>query len=103
MSERRWPREPDDRASSLGEAPTGGIGSALDVGLPRTPPREVLDALGVAQIVLDELAAVERHLSVHEWDGAPRVRVIEADGTVVQELSTVRALELLSGEGLSRL
>jgi hypothetical protein len=103
MSDRRWPSEPDDRASDFGDAPTGGNGTALDGGLPSTPPREVLDALGVAQIVLGELAAAERHLSVHEWDGAPRVRVIEADGTVVQELSTARALELLSGEDPSRL
>ena len=58
----------------------------------------MLDALGVAQLVLTELAAVDEHLRLDESGAKVAVRVVRADGAVVQELSTARALELLAGE-----
>ena len=88
--------------SDRGSASEPGDGDELSrdahLDLPKAPPREVLDALGVAQLVLAELAAVDEHLRIDERGARVAVSVVRADGELVQELSTAGALELLAGD-----
>ena len=67
--------------------------------MPATPPPKVLDALGYAALVLDELAVrgIGLRLDLAEEGRTVRVRVTRADGRLIQVLTATAALDLLAG------
>lgn len=74
-----------------------------ELSLPDVPPAEVLETLGTAQQVMAELAARELRFGVSEHQGQIRVNVVTSEGTVVQEIPTRDAVEILSGAPLPEL
>jgi hypothetical protein len=68
-------------------------------GVPATPPSEVLNALDGAQRVDQELSS--RGLSVSfdtQPDGGVTMRLLDTDGSVVNDLQPTQALAAISGD-----
>ena len=82
----------------LGRLEPGSRPGGPFVAMPAAPPPEVLEALGSAAIVLDELAVrgFGLCLDVTAESRTVRVRVTHADGRVVRKLAATAVLDLLA-------
>jgi hypothetical protein len=71
--------------------------------IPRTPPSEVLEALDVAQRVLQELSRSQTTLKIDLENGPGgrrlHIRVLDGNGELVREIPPRRLAAVLAGEG----
>lgn len=92
--------------SETGAARPGAFADAVAVQLsgaiPASPPDEVLDAMGVAANVHDQLAAEDRGLSftIDEQSGKVTVTVHNTDGKALFTVPASKALDIASGASL---
>jgi hypothetical protein len=75
--------------------------------IPQKPPNEVLQALDVAQRVIQELSKAQTtlHIELESGPGGKRVhiQVLDENGNLVREIPPKRLSAVLSGEGVQGL
>jgi hypothetical protein len=75
--------------------------------IPKTPPSEVLEALDVAQRVLQELSKAQTTLRIDLQSGPGgkqlHIQVLDGNGDLVREIPPRRLAAVLAGEGTAGL
>jgi flagellar protein FlaG len=92
-----------NRPSASGGTQTASEAVKVDVsGIPSSPPSEVLDAMGTASNVYDQLAAKNRGLSfkIDDATGKVVVAVHDLEGKVLFTVPASKALDIASGGSL---